>query len=265
VAAVRSGTTSAAPTLGLLPRELPYSALVTGGPPLAIPIGIGESALQPITIDFTADPHLVVYADVESGKTNLMSLLLHQITTRNSPEEVRVIVADYRRGLIEAADNEHVISYAGSEKALTSVINQTVEALRERLPGPDVTAEQLRDQSWWRGSRLFVLVDDYDLVAGSQNPLLPLVDLLGQARDVHLHLVVARRSGGAGRAMFDPVLSQLRDLASPGLVMSGSRDEGPLVGDVKPGPQPPGRGWLVRRRGGKELVQVALAPGRPAS
>jgi DNA segregation ATPase FtsK/SpoIIIE, S-DNA-T family len=260
VTAIREHARVSAPSLGLLPRELAYPALPQGGAPLAIPVGVGESALQPISLDFTADPHLVVYADVESGKTNLMRLILHQLTTRATPEQVRIIVADYRRGMVEAAEREHVISYAGSQKALAEVITQTAEALRERLPGPEVTAEQLRDQSWWRGSRLFVLVDDYDLVAGQQNPLLPLVDLLGQARDIHLHLVVARRSGGASRAMFDPLLGQLRELAAPALIMSGSRDEGVLAGDVKPGPQPPGRGWLVRRREGKELVQLALAP-----
>ena len=38
--------------------------------------------------------------------------------------------------------------------------------------------------------------------------------------------------------------------------MSGSRDEGVLLGAVRPGPQPPGRGWLVGRRHGERLVQV---------
>ncbi|MGL5826101.1 MAG: hypothetical protein ACRCYU_15005, partial [Nocardioides sp.] len=142
--------------------------------------------------------------------------------------------------------------------ALVGAVTEAVASLRERLPGPDVTSQQLRERSWWSGPRLFVLVDDYDLVASGQNPLLPLVELLGQARDVDLHLVVTRRSGGAGRALFDPVLGRLRELASPGMVMAGTRDEGALVGDVKPSPQPPGRGWLVSRRRGKELVQVAM-------
>jgi S-DNA-T family DNA segregation ATPase FtsK/SpoIIIE len=64
--------------------------------------------------------------------------------------------------------------------------------------------------------------------------------------------------------MFEPVLARLRELSSPGIVMSGSRDEGVLLGTVRPGPQPPGRGWLVGRRHGERLVQVGWrAPDPP--
>jgi S-DNA-T family DNA segregation ATPase FtsK/SpoIIIE len=130
-----------------------------------------------------------------------------------------------------------------------------------RLPGPEVTPEQLRSRSWWTGPECFVLVDDYDLVcAGPSNPLLPLLDHLAQARDVGLHLVLTRRSGGAGRAMFEPVIQRLRELSSPGLIMSGDRDEGPLLGNVRPSAQPPGRGWLVTRKTGARLIQVAHVP-----
>ena len=87
-----------------------------------------------------------------------------------------------------------------------------------------------------------MLVDDYDLVTGAgSNPLTPLLEFLSQARDIGLHLVVARRSGGASRALYEPVLTRLRELSTPGMVMSGDRDEGVLLGNVRPGPLPPGR------------------------
>jgi S-DNA-T family DNA segregation ATPase FtsK/SpoIIIE len=131
----------------------------------------------------------------------------------------------------------------------------------KRRPGADVTPEQLRARSWWTGPECFVLVDDYDLVAsGPANPMLPLLDYLSQARDVGLHLVVTRRAGGAGRAMYEPILQRLRELGSPGLVLAGDRDEGALVGPVRPGPQPPGRGWLVTRKDGTRLIQLAHLP-----
>jgi S-DNA-T family DNA segregation ATPase FtsK/SpoIIIE len=59
--------------------------------------------------------------------------------------------------------------------------------------------------------------------------------------------------------MFDPVIQRLREMGSPGLIMSGSKDEGALLGGVRPASQPCGRGFLVSRRGGSRLVQVALA------
>jgi S-DNA-T family DNA segregation ATPase FtsK/SpoIIIE len=112
-----------------------------------------------------------------------------------------------------------------------------------------------------------VLVDDYDLVApaggAATNPLLPLVEFLPQAKDVGLHMVVTRRSGGAGRALFDPLLGRLRELAVPGLVMCGSPDEGALVGAVRPQPLPPGRAILVDRRRGSRRIQLGWLPAEP--
>jgi S-DNA-T family DNA segregation ATPase FtsK/SpoIIIE len=137
--------------------------------------------------------------------------------------------------------------------------------MRRRLPGPDVTSEQLRTRSWWSGPELFVVVDDYELVAtGGRNPLAVLVEFLPQARDIGLHLIVARASGGASRAMFEPMLQRIKELGSPGIVLSGDKDEGVLIADVKASPQPPGRGTLARRRQGSALVQVAwTAPPKP--
>jgi S-DNA-T family DNA segregation ATPase FtsK/SpoIIIE len=133
--------------------------------------------------------------------------------------------------------------------------------MTNRLPGPDITPEQLHSRSWYHGSDLFVLVDDYDLVVTSSgSPLAPLVDFLAQGRDIGLHVIVTRRAGGAARAMFDPLLARIRELASPGIVMSGPADEGPLLGNVKPQLLAPGRGWLVTRRGGAGLVQLAWTP-----
>ena len=101
-------------------------------------------------------------------------------------------------------------------------------------------------------------MDDYDLVAGASNPLLPLVDLLPQAREIGLHLVLARSAGGAGRAMFEPVVQRLREMGSTALLMSASKDEGPIFG-VKPQTLPAGRGYLVTRRSEPLLVQTAFA------
>jgi S-DNA-T family DNA segregation ATPase FtsK/SpoIIIE len=120
-----------------------------------------------------------------------------------------------------------------------------------------VTPEQLRNRTWWRGPDLYVIVDDYDLVAlPGNNPLTQLLELLPQARDVGLHLILARRVGGAARAMHEPVIQRLRELHAPGLLMSGSREEGPLLDDLRPSPQPPGRGTYLLR-GTRALVQTA--------
>jgi S-DNA-T family DNA segregation ATPase FtsK/SpoIIIE len=70
-------------------------------------------------------------------------------------------------------------------------------------------------------------------------------------------VIVCRRTGGASRALFEPVIQRIRELGGSGLVLSGSREEGVLLGAARPMPLPPGRGVLVRRRGVSELIQIA--------
>jgi DNA segregation ATPase FtsK/SpoIIIE, S-DNA-T family len=250
-----------APQLRLLPRTVPLERLEMDG--RTVPLGLAESDLKPVGLDFASDPHFLAFADVESGKTSLLRAIATGITRRYTPAQARIIVVDYRRGLLGAVPEQHLLAYAGSEPVLEDVVTQIATAMRARLPGPDLTPEQLRQRNWWQGRELFLVIDDYELVASPGklvHPLAPLVEFLPHARDIGLHLVVARGSGGAARGLFDVVLQRLRELGSPGLIMSGSRDEGVLLGDVRPGPQPPGRGTLVRRRGGPTLIQVGWTP-----
>jgi S-DNA-T family DNA segregation ATPase FtsK/SpoIIIE len=249
-----------APRVRLLPPDLPYASLdvETGS---GIPIGIAEADLQPVSLDFAADPHFLLFGDGESGKSSFLRALATSIVKRYRPERARLIIVDYRRSLLGAVSSEHLIGYGTTAGPTAELIESVAAYMQDRLPGPDITAQELRDRSWWTGPDCYVLVDDYDLVAtGPTNPLQPLLDYLAQARDIGLHLVLTRRSGGAGRALYEPVIQRLRELSTPGLVLSGDRDEGALLGTVRPGPQPPGRGWLVTRREGVRLVQLAHLP-----
>ncbi len=248
-----------APPVRLLPDVLPVSTLPgaaqTG---TRIPFAVDESSLSPVFLDFGADAHLLVFGDNECGKSNLLRLIAESVADRYTPDQARLIFIDYRRSLIDSSDSEHTIGYAASSAAAAPIINDVREAMTQRLPPPDLTPQQLRTRSWWKGSDLFLIIDDYDLVSGSANPLLALGDLVPQARDIGLHLIIARSAGGAGRALFEPVIQRVREMGSPGLIMSGSKDEGALIGSVKAQPQPPGRGFFVERRAGSQLVQVAL-------
>ncbi|WP_214320849.1 type VII secretion protein EccCa [Nonomuraea sediminis] len=251
-----------APGIRLLPAVLPAETLP--GPeetgPKRIPIGIDEQALEPVLLDFDADPHFIVVGDTESGKSNLLRLISEGIVARMPPRDAMMIVIDYRRSLLDSAVTEHRIGYAASSTAAAELIENAKEALLKRLPPADLTPEQLRSRSWWQGSDLYIVVDDYDLVATSNNPLAPLADLLPQARDIGLHLVMARQMGGIGRAMFDPVITKIKDMASPAVVLSGNKDEGFVFGNIRPHPLPVGRGYHVDRRFGNRLVQTAFMP-----
>ncbi|MFC4052816.1 type VII secretion protein EccCa [Actinomadura syzygii] len=246
-----------APPVRLLPELLPASALAeVPRERWRVPIGIDEDALAPVSLDFQTDPHFVVVGDTECGKSNLLRQIADGIVARHSPAEAKMIFIDYRRSLLDTADTEHRVGYAASPTAAAELVDDLVDALKDRLPPADLTAQQLRDRSWWKGSDVFLFVDDYDLVATASNPLLPLVEFLPQARDVGVHLILSRAMGGVSRALFEPVLQQLKDMAAPALIMSGSREEGQLFGEVRPAPLPPGRGTFTKRRSGARLIQT---------
>ena len=82
-----------------------------------------------------------------------------------------------------------------------------------------------------------VLFDDYDLVAGpTGGPLAPLLDVLAVGGDVGLHVVLTRRVGGSARGAYEAVFGRLRELGSPGVLLSGDPGEGPLLGGAKAQP-----------------------------
>ena len=206
------------------------------------------------------EPHLLVLGDSGSGKSAVLRTLAQEIMRTRTPAQAQILLVDYRRAHLGEVPEDYLINYVTSASQATPALREIATYLEGRIPGPDVTPEQLRERTWWSGAELFVLVDDYDLVATQQSsPVAALQPLLAQARDVGLHLAVARRSGGASRALYEPVIQSLRDLAMPGLMLSGNPEEGPLLGNQRPILSPPGRGRLVTRDRGVEVVQLAWA------
>ena len=247
-----------APDVRLLPADLPFSALPqVDMTRAAVPIGLDENTLSPVFADFDTEPHFIVIGDVESGKSNLLRVIARGITARYTPTEAKIITFDYRRGLLGAITTPHQIGYVMTSAAAPDMVNNIGGALRERLAGIqiDPTSSEVPQ---WTGPKLFLLIDDYDLVGGAQgNPLLALTEFLPQARDIGLHVILSRAAGGAGRGMFDGVMQRIREMGSPGVLLSGSKDEGALLGSVKMEPLPPGRGRYVHRRTGAMLIQTA--------
>ena len=253
------------PKLRLLPERIELAQLRQAAAPAPddrrLLVGVDERDLAPVRLDVDLEPHLLVFGDSGSGKSTFLRSYLHELMRTRTADEAQVVAVDFRRSLLGEVPDEYLLNYLTNGSQATSAIAELAHYLEQRLPGPDVTPEQLRERSWWNGAEAFVLVDDYDLVSTQQgSPLQPLVPLLAQARDIGLHLVVTRRSGGASRALFEPVIQSLRDLAMPGLLLPGSPDEGPLIGTTKPQPGPAGRGRLVTRDRGVEVLQTAWVP-----
>ncbi len=251
-----------APPVRLLPHELPYRDL----PPVRrdgaqLPIGVDEDTLSPVVIDFDAEPHFLVVGDVESGKSNLLRVIARGITERWSPQEAKIITFDYRRGMLGAVTTGHQLGYVMNSVNAPNVVADIVRALRDRLSGIQVDPVA-GEVPKWTGPKLILLVDDYDLIASSGgNPMVQLLEFLPQARDIGLHVVLTRSAGGAGQGMYESLVRSLRDMGTPGVLLSGSKDEGAVLGSVKMEPLPPGRGRLVHRRLGSVLIQTARITG----
>ncbi|QYL15885.1 type VII secretion protein EccCb [Mycolicibacterium pallens] len=223
-------------------------------------LGVGEDDFCPVAVDFGRQAHLLILGDRECGKTATLRTLCGEIVRVASGRPAQLFVVDYRRDLLDIADSPHLLDYAFSERGLADRLPDLVSVLQDRLPTADTPIAQLRDRSWWHGPEIFVVVDDYDIVAAtSPDALSPLLALLPHARDIGLHMIVARRCAGSARAMFEPLFAHLRDNGSTVLLMSGSPDEGPLSGPYRATVQPPGRGLLVSRAG-TQLVQVGWCP-----
>lgn len=225
-------------------------------------IGVGERDLEPVRLDLlTGDRHCIVIGDAGAGKSAFLRTWMRGLAAKHSPWEARFMVVDYRRALMDVVPAEYIGAYASDANAAASYCAQLAQVLADRLPRPDITARELRERAWWQGPELYLVLDDYDLVAGQRaTPMQPLVDYVAQSRDIGFHVVLARRSGGMARAMTsDPLLSRVREIGADGLLLSADPREGVLLGNRRGAELPPGRGMLLTRRSGQSLVQIALS------
>ncbi|MDQ1172601.1 S-DNA-T family DNA segregation ATPase FtsK/SpoIIIE [Microbacterium testaceum] len=251
------------PKLRLLPEDISLDevrALTEPGDGRLL-LGIEEAQLSPFGIDPRVEPHLFVYGDSGMGKSSFLRATAAEIQRLYTPAEAKIFVVDYRRALLGEIPDDYLGAYLTSHDLATGGMNDLAQYFSTRIPGPDVTPAQLRERSWWKGAEGFILVDDYDLVATSQgNPLAVLQPLLAQAGDLGLHVILTRRSGGASRAAYDPIIQRFTDLGVTGILLGGNPEEGALIGRVKPERAAPGRAQIVSREHGLVAAQLAFSP-----
>jgi S-DNA-T family DNA segregation ATPase FtsK/SpoIIIE len=253
----------AGPKLRLLPEMITLEELRAQAAPddARILLGVDEAQLAPFGVDARKEPHLFLYGDSGMGKSSFLRGIAQEIMRKYGPTEAKIFAVDYRRSLLGEIPQEYLGAYLTSHEPATSGLAELAQFFSSRIPGPDVTPEQLRERSWWKGAEGFVLVDDYDLVATSQgNPLAVLQPLLAQAGDLGLHVILTRRTGGASRAAYDPIIQRFTDLGVTGILLGGNPEEGPLIGRVKAAPAAPGRAQIVSREHGLLAAQLAFSP-----
>ncbi|MEI7716950.1 MAG: type VII secretion protein EccCb, partial [Mycobacterium sp.] len=258
-----------APPILLLPARINHDDVIerasgerAGGEPGAgILLGVEERRLRSVAVDFARHSHLVILGDTGCGKSATLRTLCREIVRTTTATHAQLLIVDYRCSLLGVIESHPLVGYASSPPALDVLLPGLIDLLRRRMAPPDASQAQLRARPRWSGPEMYVVVDDYDLVAlPAGNPLLGLLEFLPHAREVGLHLIVARRSGGADRAFFEPLLAGLRDLGCMALIMSGRPDEAGPFGSTRPAGLPAGRGVLTGRGDDDQLIQVGWSP-----
>nr|BBJ50326.1 type VII secretion protein EccC [Streptomyces avermitilis] len=220
----RHWTQPGAPKVRLLPTEFPASQLPPGDrfPKLGVSFALDENNLEPVFVDFEQDPFFLIFGESESGKSNLLRLLIKRITERNDGNSTKLFVVDNRRSLLDATPATHLAEYIPMSNQMQHHMDALADLMQRRTPTAEVTAQQLRDRSWWRGPTVYVVIDDYDLVSTSSgNPLAGLTEMLPFARDVGVRFIIARSTAGAGRAGYETFMQRIKELGAQGVVLSG--------------------------------------------
>ncbi len=261
--------TDHAPKVRVLPERI-YLHEIDPNPPgpesdyrtrWTVPIGIRETDLSVAYAHMYTNPHILIFGNSKSGKTRTAHAIARAICSRNSPQQVRFMLADYRSGLLDAVPDSHLLS-AGAINRNSSALDESIKALadnlRKRLPPTDLTTAQLRSRSWWSGFDIVLLVDDWHMIvgaAGGAPPMMPLAPLLPAAPDIGLHIIVTCLMSQAYKATMDKFVGSAFGAGSPTIFLSGDKQEFPSS-EIKVKRRPPGQAFLVSPEG-KEVIQCA--------
>lgn len=208
-----------------------------------LPVAVGGPRLSTLAWDPSTSDHFLCVAARGMGKTTTLRTVMAGISDLGR-EQARIVMIDHRRAHLGTVPQDMLAAYSHSAPQTEKVLADAVTTLRQRLPSAEISPEQLARRDWWDGPEIYLVIDDYDLVA--DNVLHPLIELIPHARDIGMHLVIARKAGGFNRAAFGPVLCAIRDSQPCVVVLGADKDDGPFFG-IKPAPHPsggplPGRG-----------------------
>lgn len=145
--------------------------------------------------------------------------MAHQpLVERCTPDELVIGLMDLRGELVADCPDDFLGGHAKSSQEARALADAIALEPQKRQDAPDRET---------RATGLRIVVDDHHILAsGGTEPLQPLLPFLPSARDLRLHVVVARPVAGASRALYDLVLQSLRDTGGSALGMSGSGARG---------------------------------------
>ncbi|MDT5222770.1 MAG: hypothetical protein QOG19_177 [Mycobacterium sp.] len=229
--------------------------------PLNIPFGIGESALQPVSVPTRVLPNMLVVGRQLCGKTTTLAAFGQLIVARCSPEQAQITIIDPKTSLIGKIQGDHVRAYAYTADDIDTVIAELTQLLRDRLPPAGLSQQELLNRGNWDGPHHFILIDDeqelrpHGVVKNAATA--PLWGLIERSREIGLHVIASRLPGNwAGVSVTNPFLQKMTGSRAPTLFMDNDPAAVKVFGRTGAQQLPPGRGLLVTTDGVIEGVLV---------
>lgn len=273
------GPGSAAARVRMLPKEIGIDEVfekwqARGGQLGAevVPFGISEIGLVPAVADFAKSAHLLLTGRPECGLSSGLATIAQAVMRVYRPDQAQIYVVDPHNNLLRVVEGDHLGRYVYRQDQIRDLGDTLGALFASRMPTTDQTQEELAAGTRrWSGPEIFVLIDREETLAtwdtggfvpGTGYPLGSLTPYITRGREVGMHLVVSRRIAQWGRTQTNPIVGEMVKAKSAAIVMDGDPGEGPIIGDTKARPAPPGRGLYVTDRV-VAPVQVAL-PARTA-
>ncbi|SPT54330.1 DNA translocase FtsK [Actinomyces bovis] len=210
------------------PRQIDIEQAWAPRPPrdfLRVPIGSDDDG-NPVLLDIKEaaqlgmGPHGLCVGATGSGKSELLRTLVTALATTHSPEDLTMILVDYKGGAAFApfAEMPHVVGLMDNlaedaglvERARASIAGEVVrrqKQLRDAGSSPDISHyRRLREKNPQMAPmpHLFVIIDEFgELLTASPDfvDLLLTIGRIGRSIGVHLLLSSQRIEGGKLRGL----------------------------------------------------------------
>ena len=217
----------------------------------SIRIGLSETDLGPVRIDFSRFAHFITVGSAESGRSNFIRVVAQGIMRQYTPDEAVIYMIDITQNQLGVIDEEsgYLGKYCFLQEHVMQAVMGIVKELKTRQPEGEVDQRTLMASAGrFTGKRIFVLIDDFNALSAGGVHVGDLAEFVELARFVGIHIVVAGQTTDfmrwSGRS---ELMMKLLSVQTPGVVMDGSKHDGPMVGDVVAERQRPGRGIHVQR------------------
>ncbi|CAN5609900.1 type VII secretion protein EccC [soil metagenome] len=198
-----------------------------------VAIGIDGSTFERFDIDLDGvDRHLLLMGDPGTGRTSLLRHITLTLVQRYGPDDLVIAQIDPKRSMHEEIPGDHLGGYASAAPLAARLIEAVLPELERRAGGLADAASAFTPPA----PRIVVVVDDYDVVTASgSSPLQALVPYVAMAREINLNVIVARRTNGAARGIFEPAYAALRECGATGCSSQGSAPRGNCSARCGPG------------------------------